>query len=522
MLIKSLRLVLCLLLLNFSLIAQENALAKINTEGFQNSEVYDIIENLSDSHGPRLTGTHQYYEAAEWAKMKLESWGINKVTLEPYCDDCLGWDLKSFNVEVTSPSYMKVEAYPYAWTQDSKGVQETEIVLIENSNDLEDVKKNWAGKLKGKTVLIANKGIKLKGAKSGNNVLMEPLSTRYSEEKLTKAESSIIPNPDNPLGYSAGDMTLPGMMDFFEKYLGEEKPFFEFLSDQGALAAFGTTNLHPGILHPSGTYNHKSADTQGIPYFAISADDYGRLSRLLKKGVQPIVRFKQDSELYLEPKNNVNIIGEITGSDPKLKNEIVMIGAHFDTWHASSGATDNGAGTAVMMEVMRILKASGVNPKRTIRIGLWGGEEQGYVGSLAYAKNHFGNVDDEKFKKESEQVSVYLNMDNGAGMMKGIYLQGNEAVRPVFETYLKPYAHLGVDHLTVENTNFTDHDVFNHYKIPAFQIIQDPLNYNSVTHHTNMDVLEYVPEKDLMINATVLAGLVYQIAQRPERLPRKN
>jgi len=522
MLIKSFRLLLCLLLLNFSLIAQENALAKINTEGFQNSEVYDIIENLSDSHGPRLTGTHQYYEAAEWAKMKLESWGINKVTLEPYCDDCLGWDLKSFNVEVTTPSYMKVEAYPYAWTQDSKGVQETEIVLIENSKDLEDVKKNWTGKLKGKTVLIANKGIKLKGAKSGNNVLMEPLSTRYSEEKLTKAESSIIPNPDNPLGYSAGDMTLPGMMDFFEKYLGEEKPFFEFLSDQGALAAFGTTNLHPGILHPSGTYNHKSADTQGIPYFAISADDYGRLSRLLKKGVQPIVRFEQDSELYLEPKNNVNIIGEITGSDPKLKNEIVMIGAHFDTWHASSGATDNGAGTAVMMEVMRILKASGVSPKRTIRIGLWGGEEQGYVGSLAYAKNHFGKVDDEKFKKESEQVSVYLNMDNGAGMMKGIYLQGNEAVRPVFETYLKPYAHLGVDHLTVENTNFTDHDVFNHYNIPAFQIIQDPLNYNSVTHHTNMDVLEYVPEKDLMINATVLAGLVYQIAQRPERLPRKN
>ena len=522
MLIKSFRLLLCLLLLNFSLFAQENALAKINTEGFQNSEVYDLIENLSDSHGPRLTGTHQYYEAAEWAKMKLESWGINKVTLEPYCDDCLGWDLKSFNVEVTAPSYMKVESYPYAWTQYSKGVQETEIVLIENSNDLEDVKKNWAGKLKGKTVLIANKGIKLKGAKSGNNVLMEPLSTRYSEEKLTKAESSIIPNPDNPLGYSAGDMTLPGMMDFFEKYLGEEKLFFEFLSDQGALAAFGTTNLHPGILHPSGTYNHKSADTQGIPYFAISADDYGRLSRLLKKGVQPIVRFEQDSELYLEPKNNVNIIGEITGSDPKLKNEIVMIGAHFDTWHASSGATDNGAGTAVMMEVMRILKASGVNPKRTIRIGLWGGEEQGYVGSLAYAKNHFGKVDDEKFKKESEQVSVYLNMDNGAGMMKGIYLQGNEAVRPVFETYLKPYAHLGVDHLTVENTNFTDHDVFNHYNIPAFQIIQDPLNYSSVTHHTNMDVLEYVPEKDLMINATVLAGLVYQIAQRPEKLPRKN
>lgn len=518
---KSFRLLLCFLLLNFSLLAQENDLAKINTEGFQNSEVYDLIENLSDSYGPRLTGTHQYYKAAEWAKMKLEGWGISKVTLEPYCDDCLGWDLKSFNVEVTSPSYMKVEAYPYAWTQDSKGVQETEIVLIENYHDLVDVKQKWAGKLKGKTVLLANNGLKLKGDKSGNNVLMKPLSTRHSEEKLRKAESSIVPNPENPLGYSAGDMTLPAMIDLFEKYLGKERPFFDFLRDEGVLAAFGTTNLHPGILHPSGTYDNKSEHTQSIPYFAISADDYGRLSRLLKKGNQQTVRFQQDSELYLEPKNNVNIIGEITGSDPKLKNEIVMIGAHFDTWHASSGATDNGAGTAVMMEVMRILKASGVNPKRTIRIGLWGGEEQGYIGSLAYAENHFGKVNDDKFKKESEQISVYLNMDNGAGMMKGIFLQGNEAVRPVFEAYLKPYAHLGVNHLTVENTNFTDHDVFNHYNIPAFQIIQDPLNYNSVTHHTNMDVLEYVPEKDLMINATVLAGLVYQIAQRPNKMPRK-
>ena len=521
MYIKSFRLLLCFLLLNFSLLAQENALAKINTEGFQNSEVYDLIENLSDSYGPRLTGTHQYYKAAEWAKTKLEGWGMNKVTLEPYCDDCLGWDLKSFNVEVISPSYMKVEAYPYAWTQDSKGVQETEIVLIENYNDLEDVKKTWTGKLEGKTVLIANKELKLKGDKSGYNLLMDPLSTRYSEQKLSKAESAIVPNPENPLGFTAGDMSLPGMLDLFQKYLGMERPFFDFLRDQGALAAFGTTNLHPGILHPSGTYDHKSAHTQSIPYFAISADDYGRLSRQLKKGIQQTVRFQLDSELYLEPKNNVNIIGEITGSDPKLKNEIVMIGAHFDTWHASSGATDNGAGTAVMMEVMRILKASGVNPKRTIRIGLWGGEEQGYVGSLAYAENHFGKVNDEKFKKESEQISVYLNMDNGAGMMKGIFLQGNEAVRPVFEAYLKPYAHLDVDHLTVENTNFTDHDVFDHYNIPAFQIIQDPLNYNSVTHHTNMDVLEYVPEKDLMINATVLAGLVYQIAQRPEKLPRK-
>jgi len=187
MLIYSYRLFLCILLLNFSLIAQENALAKINTEGFQNSQVFEIIEELSDSYGPRLTGTHQYYNAAEWAKMKLDSWGLNKVDLEPYCDDCLGWDLHSFNVEVTDPSYMKIEAYPYAWTQDSKGVQEAEIVMIENYKDLEAIKKTWEGKLKGKTVLIGNKSLKLKGDKSGNNILLKPLSKRHSEEKLNES-----------------------------------------------------------------------------------------------------------------------------------------------------------------------------------------------------------------------------------------------------------------------------------------------------------------------------------------------
>lgn len=518
---KSLFHFICILLLNVHLFAQENALAKINTEGFQNSQVFELLEELSDSYAPRLTGTRQYYSAAQWAEQKLKEWELDKVILEPYCQDCIGWDVNSFNVEVVSPSYIKIESYPYAWTKDSQGIQEAEIIFIEDVKDLEKIKKTWSGKLKGKTILLGNTIPKMKGSESGNDILLDPLSTRHSEDDLSEAEESLVPDPEHPLGPSMGNMTLPQILQLMEQFLGSDRPMFSFFEEEGALAAFGTTNLHPGILHPSGTYNNREGLSQGIPYFAISADDFGRLHRMIKKGKQPKVKFHLDSEIYLEPKNNVNIIGEITGSDPKLKNEIVMIGAHFDTWHASSGATDNGAGSAVMMEVMRILKASGVKPKRTIRIGLWGGEEQGYIGSLSYAEKHFGKVSDAKFKKESEQVSVYLNMDNGAGMMKGIYLQGNEAVRPVFKQLLEPYARLGVDHLTIQNTNFTDHDVFNHYNIPAFQIIQDPLNYISVTHHTNMDVLEYVPEKDLMVNATVLAGLVYQIAQRTEKMPRK-
>ena len=218
----------------------------------------------------------------------------------------------------------------------------------------------------------------------------------------------------------------------------------------------------------------------------------------------------------------MNIFAEITGSDPKLKDEVVMIGAHFDSWHPASGATDNGAGSAVMMEVIRIIKASGLKLKRTIRIALWGGEEQAFVGSMAYAEKHFGIVEEITRKKEVEKISAYLNMDNGAGQMRGVYLQGNEAVRPIFEEMLKPYAHLDVNNLTIQNTDFTDHDVFDYYKIPGFQIIQDKLNYSTVTHHTNLDALEYVPERDMIINATVIAALVYQIAQEDSRLPRED
>ena len=174
-----------------------------------------------------------------------------------------------------------------------------------------------------------------------------------------------------------------------------------------------------------------------------------------------------------------------------------------------------------MMEVMRIIKASGLKPKRTIRMALWGGEEQGYLGSMAYAENHYGKVKEAYRKKEIEKISAYINMDNGAGQMRGIYLQGNEGVKSIFENMLAPYEHLDVNNLTIQNTNFTDHDVFDYYKIPGFQIIQDPLNYSTITHHTNLDVLEYVPERDMMINATVIAALVYQIAQLDERLPRE-
>lgn len=505
------------LFIGFSAISQtkSQALSKINTEGFQKSQVMSLISDLSDVYGPRLTGTNQYYTAAEWAKKTMENWGVDKVYFENYCDDCMGWEVKSFNVEMTEPAYMKIQAYPYAWTESSNGEQIGDLIWIENHTDLEKVKKQWSGKLQGKSILI--------GSAPKQNMLFEALSTRFTEDQIEEAEKSIVPVPSNPLGPSAGDMDLIEDLEIiFENFMKKDDAFFAFLKAEGALSVLGTTPFFPGVIHPSGTYNFRESHVKPFPYFAISPENFGKLKRLIDREINPKIKFHLDSELYLKPENNVNIIAEITGSDPKLKDEVVMIGAHFDSWHPASGATDNGAGSAVMMEVMRIIKASGLKPKRTIRIALWGGEEQGYLGSMSYAENHYGKVNETTRKKELEKISAYINMDNGAGQMRGLYLQGNEAVKPIFEEMLEPYEHLDVNNLTIQNTNFTDHDVFDYYKIPGFQIIQDELNYKTVTHHTNLDVLEYVPERDMMINATVIAALVYQIAERDSLLPRED
>ncbi|MBJ2175570.1 M20/M25/M40 family metallo-hydrolase [Aureibaculum sp. A20] len=504
------------LLISYTAISQTlpQAISKINTEGFQKSEVMSLITDLSDVYAPRLTGTNQYFTAAEWAKKTMENWDVDKVYFENYCDDCMGWEVNSFNVEMTEPAYMKIQAYPYAWTESSNGVQIGDLVSIENHTDLEAIKKQWSGKLKGKTILM--------GSAPEQNMLFDALSKRFTDDQIEEAKKSIVPVPSSPLGSSAGDMDLIEDLEvIFESFMRKDDAFFAFLKAEGALSILGTTPFFPGIIHPSGTYNFKKSHVKSIPYFAISPENFGKLKRLITREINPKIKFHLDSELYLKPENNVNIIAEITGSDPKLKDEVVMIGAHFDSWHSASGATDNGAGSAVMMEVMRIIKSSGLKPKRTIRMVLWGGEEQGYLGSMAYAEKHYGKVKETTRKKEVEKISAYINMDNGAGQMRGIYLQGNEAVRPIFEDMLAPYTYLDVNNLTIQNTNFTDHDVFDYYKIPGFQIIQDPLNYSTVTHHTNLDALEYVPERDMKINATVIAALVYQISERDSRLPRE-
>ena len=341
---------------------------------------------------------------------------------------------------------------------------------------------------------------------------LKTLKNVDSKEELEKMEDQLSANKKQ--------VPLPELFKSWEKSDKSDEEFLRFLDAEGALAILKTRSMYLGVLHPDGTYYYKKSVMNPLPYFTIMQEHFGRLYRMLKLGSSPVIRLNLETEFYSEPENNVNIIGEISGTDSKLKAESVLIGAHFDSWHSGTGATDNGANSVVILEALRILQKINYKPKRTIRMGLWGGEEQAFLGSAAYAEKHFGKLN-EKPNAASQKVSAYLNLDNGAGAIRGIYLQKNEFVRPVFENIFSAIPNLTEGALTIENTLSTDHETFDYYKIPSFQFIQDELSYRTTNHHTNLDVLEYVPENDIMKNAVILAWTIYSIAESDEKVPRK-
>jgi Zn-dependent M28 family amino/carboxypeptidase len=265
-----------------------------------------------------------------------------------------------------------------------------------------------------------------------------------------------------------------------------------------------------------------SRDPKGPPQPAqvtLAVEHYGRLWRLLDKKIPVTLTMDIDNRFYDQDQNAFNIVGELPGTDKA--DEIVMLGAHFDSWHTGTGATDNAAGSAVMLEAIRILKTSGVKLRRTVRIGLWGGEEQGLLGSKAYVKEHFGDPETMQLKPEHAKIAGYFNVDNGTGLIRGVYLQGNEAVAPIFMAWMTPFKNLGMDTLTIRNTGGTDHLSYDDVGLPGFQFVQDEIEYDTRTHHSNMDVYERIQSQDMMRNAVVVASFVYNTANRDEKLPRK-
>jgi Zn-dependent M28 family amino/carboxypeptidase len=257
-----------------------------------------------------------------------------------------------------------------------------------------------------------------------------------------------------------------------------------------------------------------------LPEMEVAAEHFGRIARLLEANVEVEVELDTKTQ-FLDDLTGYNVVAEIPGTDKKLKSELVMLGGHLDSWHAATGATDNAAGTAVMMEAVRILQAAGLKPRRTIRIALWGAEEQGLHGSKNYVKKHFGDPESMKLLPDHARLSAYYNVDNGTGKIRGVYLQENSAVRPIFEAWLKPFHDLGARTVTLRNTGGTDHLSFNAVGLPGFQFIQDDIDYDTRTHHTNMDTYERLQEDDLKQAAVIVATFVYHTAMREEKLPRK-
>ncbi|WKD86622.1 Aminopeptidase S [Polaribacter huanghezhanensis] len=482
----------------------ESILSEIRNEGFNNSKVMQSLSEFTDVYGQRLTGSRNYYKAAKWISNEMKEIGLQNVRFENYCLECRGWDVNTFNVEMVAPNYMKISAYPLTMSKSTNGNVSGEIISIESFADMNKVRSQFSGKLKGKIVLL--------GKEPKRKSLTDKIEERYSEKQLKQMDKKV-----------AAKVKVTPLPELFEGWKTTDKSdeaFLKFLDAEGALALLTTRSMYLGVLHPGGTYYFRNSDIKTLPNFTIMPEHFGRLYRMLKLNTTPTIRLNLETEFYEEPQNNVNIIGEIPGNDSKLKHESILLGAHFDSWHAATGATDNGVNCVVLVEAMRILKKIGYQPKRTIKIGLWGGEEQAFLGSAAFAKKHFGALD-EKPNANSKKVSAYLNLDNGGGAIRGIFLQNNEFARPVFEKVFAPIANITSGAITIENTLSTDHETFDYYNIPSFQFIQDGLAYDKVTHHTNLDFLEYVHEDDIMKNAVILAWTIYALDNMAEKVPRK-
>ncbi len=480
----------------------EGVVARIKEEAFQHSQVLDTLIYLSDVYGPRLTGNPAYYEAAVWAKEKLESWDLDNVHFDPYRDDLRGWDIESYSVEMVEPRYMNITALPDAWTRGTDGEVIGEPLLVDYTSL--DALRALRGQLRGRILLspeVRTQGKRREGV--------------FTDEQLAHAESHLVPDNDDNLD-NADLEPSPGRRRGSAAEMLERQ---QLLLDEGVAAVIRGSDKRPGVLDANQQRYTRQGDLKPVPHFAISREQHGRMLRMIERGATIKLRLHLNVSFYTDPTYHTNIIAEIPGTD--LSHELVLVGGHFDSYHSGTGAADNGAGSATTMEVMRILETLGVEPRRTIRLVLWGSEEQGHLGSRGYLAKYVADPDTGADLGELNRISVYFNHDNNGHNIRGIHGQGNEAIRPIFERYLEPFHAMGAETASVENAGGTDHLGFNAVNIPAFEWIQDPLQYHTTQIHSNMDVLDYVTEAALKRNAAIIATFVYHAAMRDEMMPRK-
>jgi carboxypeptidase Q len=481
-----------------------DAVYRIKDEGFQRSKVMEIMSWLTDVYGPRLTNSPGFRKSGDWAVTEMTSWGLVNVKLQPFGPFGRGWANDKFSMMATTPGgSFPVIGYPPAWSTSTNGVVSGEAIVatVETPEDIA----TWKGKLKGKFVLAQ--------PLPDVPALFDPQAKRLTDEELRGLERE----PDaagrgGRGGRAGGPFGGRGQAQAFAQTRAQ------FFVDEGVLAVISPGRGSGGTVFVGGGGSREASAPPSVPAVTIAVEHYGRIARTLQKQ-QPVRIDLEVKNTFYDNPMSFNVVGEIPGTDKA--DELVMLGAHFDSWHSGTGATDNAAGSSVMMEAMRILKQSGLKMRRTVRIALWGGEEQGLQGSRAYVTETFADRATMVLKPAHAKFAGYFNVDNGTGAIRGVYLQGNEAVAPIFETWMKPFHNMGMKTLTIRDTGGTDHLAFDAVGLPGFQFIQDPVEYDSRTHHSNMDVYERIQEADMKQNAVIVATFVYLAANREEKLPRK-
>jgi hypothetical protein len=492
-----------------------DAIYKIKEEGFQRSQIMNVVSWLTDVYGPRLTNSPGFRKAGEWAVKQMTEWGLVNAKLDPWVTPTgpfgRGWSNDQFYMQATTPGgTFPIHGMSTAWTAGTNGAVKGEAVhaIIETPEDLARFK----GQLRGKFVLTT--------ALREVPALFEPVGRRYTEQELESMRTDT--DAAGRGGRGGGRAGGPGR----QGGPGAQTPNFaqqrtQFFKDEGVVAIVTTANRSDSgnILLGGATANRNPSVTDlGLPQIVIAIEHYGRIVRTLERKM-PVTIEANIVNTFHSDTSSFNVVAEIPGTDKA--DEVVMLGAHFDSWHGGTGATDNAAGSAVMMEAMRILKQSGVKLRRTVRIGLWGGEEQGLLGSRAYVTQQFADRTTMALKPAHAKFAGYFNLDNGTGAIRGIYLQGNEAIAPIFEAWMKPFENIGMKAITIRDTGGTDHQSFDAVGLPGFQFIQDPVEYGTRTHHTTMDTYERIQEEDMRKNAVIVAAFAYHAANREEKLPRK-
>jgi hypothetical protein len=505
------------------------AIAAIKDEALNHSQVMQTLSYLCDVYGPRLTWSPEYKQAAQWASGKLKEWGLQDVHFENWAPLGKGWTLKKFSAQVLGPRAFPLIAYPKAWSPSTDGPVRGELVYLKAGSETE--LDSFKGKLKDAIVLL--------DAPRPLRAHFQPDATRFTDSALVRYANADV---------SAGQM-MPdsSMMQYYIKMLQFSAKKLAFCQKEGAAVIINNASGDDGTVFtqeassgyvPQGFSDLFSPTTSAygekappvLPQVSIAAEDYNRIMRMIEKGQKVTAEVNLEVSMT-KPDSAFNIIAEIPGTD--LKDEIVIIGGHFDSWHAGTGATDNGTGSAVCLEAVRILEKLGLKPRRTIRIGLWGGEEQGLFGSRAYVARHLAEQDGDfisvmmgrggpiKKKAEFDKFSVYFNNDNGTGKVRGVWMQGNEAARPIFREWLAKYNDPTAQTLSLSNTGGTDHLSYDGVGLPGFQFIQDPIDYGMRTHHSNEDVWDRAQEGDLKQASAIMAMFAYNAAMQPEKFPRK-